>query len=272
LNDSPRYWNSWKGKVLKAIIIDGVDTWASLFTKTDLLDYEVNTALSELYDLDIIKKEDDTYKVIDNEYLEYYNYKVKKLKPRSNKEEIQVFRDWINGISDYIKSRNAENTVIYSFIEWTLGNKIDFNLQSEHIFLNDDMLDRASKDIIRMSNESVYVTNPFVDSCNTSDLIKEKADSCDVRLLTRKPTRESIENCHSVLNNSGVALMTNERVHSKVILVDNLIAVVSSMNLYSGSTGGRSKDASIVTWEKKNIESMIAFFNARWNDAENKKY
>jgi phosphatidylserine/phosphatidylglycerophosphate/cardiolipin synthase-like enzyme len=275
LSYSPIYWHSWKGQFLKAIIIDGANTWDLLFLKTELLDYQLNTALSELYDLDIIKKENDQYFVKDkrimNDYLEFYNHQIKTpLKTNLNKsEKVKKLREWLTNLRDYIRSRNAEETIIGSFGEWTIGNKVYFNLESEHIFLNDDMLDRAAKDVIRMSKESVYVVNPFVDSCNTSDILKEKAESSDVRLLTRKPTSGSMQNCHTVLKDSGVNLKTNERVHSKVILVDNLIAVISSMNLYNGSTSGKSKEAGILMWERKNIESIVDFFENRWKDVEN---
>ena len=43
------------------------------------------------------------------------------------------------------------------------------------------------------------------------------------------------------------------------MVVDNKIAVVSSMNFYSGSSGGALKEAGIVSMDEKVIESTADY-------------
>lgn len=57
-----------------------------------------------------------------------------------------------------------DNTVIGGVLGWTLRNGVDFNLDSEHFYLEGDLLDRVSKDVISFSNKRVAVVNPYVDS------------------------------------------------------------------------------------------------------------
>lgn len=46
-------------------------------------------------------------------------------------------------------------------------------------------------------------------------------------------------------------------VHTKLIIVDKTVALVSSMNLYSGSTAGASWEAGIVTIDNSVINQII---------------
>ncbi len=50
------YWGSWKGSILKAIIIEGAKYWNDIQTITNLPTISLNKALSELYDEGIIPK------------------------------------------------------------------------------------------------------------------------------------------------------------------------------------------------------------------------
>ena len=43
----------------------------------------------------------------------------------------------------------------------------------------------------------------------------------------------------------------DSQIHSKIITIDNLVAIVSSMNLYVGSAGGFTKEAGIVSIDSK---------------------
>ena len=48
-------------------------------------------------------------------------------------------------------------------------------------------------------------------------------------------------------------------MHSKIITVDNKVAIASSMNFYSGSSGGASKEAGIVSIDEKVVESATNY-------------
>ncbi|MHA1557702.1 MAG: hypothetical protein ACTSPM_12310, partial [Candidatus Heimdallarchaeota archaeon] len=59
----PKYFNSWKGQVLKAIIKDGVVTWRGLQSATNLSEASLNKALSELLTLKLLTKHNQYYLV-----------------------------------------------------------------------------------------------------------------------------------------------------------------------------------------------------------------
>jgi len=78
MSKDPKYLNSWKGNVLKAIIIDNAKTWSDIKYHSQLSENDLNRALAELYDLRlIIKKNDNTNQVtnsqIISEYRQYYH-------------------------------------------------------------------------------------------------------------------------------------------------------------------------------------------------------
>ena len=54
----------------------------------------------------------------------------------------------------------------------------------------------------------------------------------------------------------GVKVAYNKRVHAKLIVLDRSVAIVSSMNMNSSSTGGLSWEAGIVTKEDAVVEAV----------------
>jgi len=69
----PQYLNSWKGQVLKAIIIDNAKTWIDIKYHSRLSESQLNQALAELFDVLIIHKtRNNTYKVTDPEIISDY--------------------------------------------------------------------------------------------------------------------------------------------------------------------------------------------------------
>lgn len=58
----PPFYNSWKGRVLEAIALENIRDWLGIQEYTQLTRENLNRAISELYNLDIIeKRKDDGY-------------------------------------------------------------------------------------------------------------------------------------------------------------------------------------------------------------------
>ena len=72
----PRYWGSWKGRVIKAIVIDGAHTWNEIRDLTELSPDTLNTVLAEMFNLKILDKNEfkGTYWVSDEIYYKYRSY------------------------------------------------------------------------------------------------------------------------------------------------------------------------------------------------------
>lgn len=73
----PRFWGSWKGRVIKAITIDDARTWDEIRDLTGLSPMSLNRALYELFELGVLEKTNSgTYKVghdIDKEYKSFFD-------------------------------------------------------------------------------------------------------------------------------------------------------------------------------------------------------
>jgi phosphatidylserine/phosphatidylglycerophosphate/cardiolipin synthase-like enzyme len=59
------------------------------------------------------------------------------------------------------------------------------------------------------------------------------------------------------LKKSGINVIYDKSVHAKLIVIDNEVAVISSMNFSLTSSGGKSWEAGIVSIEENVINSII---------------
>ena len=51
-----RYFGSWKGRIIKAIAIDGARTWEEIRESTGLYRTTLNEVMSELFDAKVLRK------------------------------------------------------------------------------------------------------------------------------------------------------------------------------------------------------------------------
>jgi phosphatidylserine/phosphatidylglycerophosphate/cardiolipin synthase-like enzyme len=146
--------------------------------------------------------------------------------------------------------------------DWRHTRRLDFSMESRHFFLDGMDLDDFTKQLIKMAEKTILVANPYLESCYLTDaLIDSATKQTEIRIITRPPeARETRKaECHSKLRKMGIILRYDKQIHSKIITVDNQIAIVSSMNFYSGSSGGASKEAGIVSIDEKVVESATNY-------------
>ena len=149
--------------------------------------------------------------------------------------------------------------------EWRHSRKLRFSTDSKHFFLEGADLDDFTKQAIRTAEKTIFVANPYLESCYLTDYLMDSATSqVEIRIVTRQP--ESVDKsfakrveCHSKLRKKGITLYYDNQIHSKIITVDNKVAIVSSMNFYSGSSGGASREAGIVSIHPKVVESATDY-------------
>ena len=147
---------------------------------------------------------------------------------------------------------NGELSIVDRVHSW-----LDFNgftdVTADHFYLKGDSLDDFIKDIIRNAKKSVKVVNPFVDKCAISDSLMGATKKTNrVVLLTRSIDKndhyyDSKVAYHETLKKSYVVVAHNDRIHAKLIVVDELVAVVSSLNFYSASSSGKTWEAGMVS-------------------------
>jgi len=284
----PRYWGTNKGEVLKAIVMGERRTWNEIYDKTGFTREELNQVLSDLFITDIISKSNRSYWIDDYDlYCEYRDflqgnseseYLTKEHQEKS--EQFMIHRENLEKINDYIADNEIGKTVVEKILWWTYREKNLLSLDAEHCFIEGDLLDRLSKDLIDYSKEKVIVINPFVDQCSLSDKLKDAtSQGKNVILITRSPlsesstrVRSSRKKYHNVLAQSGVDLHYNDRIHSKILLLDNLVSIVSSLNFKSESSSGKNLEAGIVSWEKNMINSLTKYIENLLQDYETTNY
>lgn len=253
MSEKLRYWGSWKGRVIKAISIDGAFAWDEIRDLTGLSAQSLNQVLAELFDAKAIYK---------NEAGQY----------RVNYELYKEYNDYFRNLSDNdvalekkVKiTKDQQSNLIGRIDAWKEFKGLDISLRPGHFYLDGEYLDELSKDLIQHSRKEVLIVNPFVDKCNLSDsLIQAAKDGKDVILVTRPPDArsgsyaEKANEYHNIIRKSGVRLTYNKVVHAKLMVLDRAVAIVSSMNLYSASTAGASWEAGIISVENTVVESVM---------------
>lgn len=236
---------------------NGSLNWNELQQTTGLDSEALNMALSELYNLGQIKKTaQGKYRVCTELFQEYSEFLTRPKPPeKTDKKAVdeqprKMVADKRSETVDWIK-------------EWKKLRKLDFSLDSKHFFLDDMDLDDLSKQLIRRACKEVLIVNPFIESCSLSKTLEDASKRrVKVTVITRPPREDDHhgrekEEYHSKLRKEGITLVYNKDTHAKLIVVDDEVAVVSSMNFYSGSSGGRTWEAGLVSIEEAVIKSVV---------------
>jgi phosphatidylserine/phosphatidylglycerophosphate/cardiolipin synthase-like enzyme len=170
----------------------------------------------------------------------------------------------VRGVTHVIREASVQRKTDFNkwTADWRRVRKLDFSIESKHFFLGGTDLDDFTKQLIRMAKNTILLANPYLESCYLTDaLIDSARQQTEIRIVTRSPEARETKKveCHSKLRKTGVFLRYDNQIHSKIIVVDNKIAIVSSMNFYSGSSGGASKEAGIVSIDERVVESATDY-------------
>ncbi|MCW4023203.1 MAG: phospholipase D-like domain-containing protein [archaeon] len=195
------------------------------------------------------------------------NFSSQKGKRREKEPEIDVVygvNKIVRGVSHIIKERAVKKETDFNkwTAEWRKVKNLNFSMDNRHFFLSGMDLDDFTKQLIRMAQQTILIANPFIESCYLTDaLIKSAQSSTKIKIVTRCPKMKETKKteCHSKLKRTNIQLHYDNQIHSKIMVVDSSMAVISSMNFYSGSSGGASKEAGIVTMDKQVVESSAQY-------------
>ncbi len=230
----PKFWGSWRGRIIRAIVLNGNYTRKEILETTQLKKDQFEQALQELFQTElIVETGKDRFLVNSSELCNEY---------RSYWEEVKrSLVNWVN--------------------EWRKQEKI--NTKSDHFFLEDKLLDKFSENLIENAKSEILVTSPYVEQCHISNsLISMSKKGINVKLVTRNPIEQQYQHEKkmkylSKLAQGGVSVAYDESIHAKLIVVDRRVAVVSSMNFVAASSGGASWEAGLVTVEENVAQSVV---------------
>ena len=264
--EEPKYYGSWKGRVIEAIVRNGAMDWKGLLKCTELSPKSLNKAIAELRQTSILTEKDGKYRVSHEVWKEYKAFYGSQ-ETTTEDEIVEKATRTIKGIGEIISatmsSYGKQNDVKSWVNEWKKVNNLSIPIESKHFFLVDTHLDSISKGLIQNAKDEILVVNPFVEDCNLSNSILEaKKKGVKVRLITRpinKSDRYSDDKqvYHADLKQSGISLSYDKRVHAKLIVVDHEVAIISSMNFIVTSSGGSSWEAGVVSMEETVVKSIV---------------
>jgi phosphatidylserine/phosphatidylglycerophosphate/cardiolipin synthase-like enzyme len=230
---APQYWGSWKGRIIKAITVDNILSENEIFLVSGLSQEEFVTALNELIEVHVVSRK-----------------KGDKL--------------WVNSKDLYREYKEFHNEQRVNLTRWFTEYTKNLNLSpSTHYYLEDRDLEDLSIKLLGQASEEIIVANPFIDRCHLSNALMDAGQKRIPIILLTRPISESEFNVekkfyyHQELLKKGVAVYYNNVVHAKIIVVDKSVAITSSMNLTSSSSGGASWEAGIVTTEEWIINEAI---------------
>jgi len=252
----PKYWDSVKGDILNSMAsasfepfqwgdIESIDVYY-LTQSLPLPEDEILVNLRELVrDGDVISEDGTLYHIrpeLMKEYYEYIEYLMTIDYNDERLDEIQVLPKDRWNISHWTDA-------------WLRIHQPEITLEKSHFYLEGYLLDAYVKYLITKAKETIIVVIPFLDMITpTKLLIEATRKSRRVVLVTRPPDKTSTRNYHKELSNSGITVLYNRKLHAKLLLFDDEIAIVSSMNLLVGATAGWSWEAGIITLDKKTVD------------------
>lgn len=158
----------------------------------------------------------------------------------------------------------VEDSLIQWLVQWAVTRPINLAVESKHFFLEGMRLEEFARDAIGKAKDEILVTSPFLDSCFLATALHEARDRrVNVKIVARRPKKDKDDlpkiECQAYLRKKGVSIHYINTIHSKIIVIDRKIALLSSMNLYSGSTGGGLLEAGIVSFEGKVVDSATKY-------------
>lgn len=160
--------------------------------------------------------------------------------------------------------QNQVNDLVQWIIQWREMRNLTFPIDTQHFFLEGEYLDELARVLIGKAQHQILVTNPFIDSCHlTKNLENAVLRKISVKAVARRP-KDNVEDttkreCQASLRKAGMLIHYDNQIHAKIIVIDNKVAIVSSMNLYSASSGGFTKEAGIVSIEDKVVTSVSKY-------------
>jgi len=248
----PKYWGTIKGKILNAIVNEFCDFEDAIMYQLHLPMEIIKQAIVELKQSGELSYTDEgTLWVKYPLYKSYESFDLDLLSEEMSRK-IPLAMD------------TKKLDTIEWIYQWKENNDDTITLANEHFYLEGNMLTEFTNGLLKFSRENVIVVNPFVDVCSTMRILSLlHMNGVETHMVTRSPETESNKyyrerktTCHKSLIESGVNLFYNDFIHAKMMLIDDVVAINSSMNLISTSVGAQSWESGLITYDESVLNSI----------------
>jgi hypothetical protein len=264
LSQNVKYAGTWQGKVIKSLVLHGNEpvSFTKLMEETGFNARALKMALAPLHQRNVIRYDGKNYQLADEEIRqEWKKFLATNTYPDSGQKTQQTATQTKQEVSI---SGTKEVGLAQWIMQWREMRNLTFPTESKHFFLEGEYLDELARVLIGKAQHQILVTNPFIDSCHLTKALENAVlKKINVKVVARRP-KDNMDDltkreCQTSLRKAGMLIHYDNQIHAKIIVIDNQVAIVSSMNLYSASSGGFTKEAGIVSIDEKVVNSVSKY-------------
>ena len=229
--------------MLRAIIVENVNTWADVRDKSGLTHQQMFKAVRELQNKGVLRYDDKVFQVTDDELSKAYEA-VGQTVPQTEPVKPVGHAEWIQ--------------------KWIDMYEINASLTNHHFFIEGSNLAELTRALMERAGRNLIVVNPFVDGHRLGTTLRDAAKrGVEVTLVTRRPQQDKKRWAfHKTLLSEGVDMYYSGDkkgsggAHSKLTIVDEEVAIASSMN-FTKNSEVEAWETGIVTVEKNAVDSAL---------------
>jgi len=115
--------------------------------------------------------------------------------------------------------------------------------------------------------KEVRVISLYLDNTGAEYLIKMIKNNTKIRIITRKPDKKAHLDALETLKKLGAEIKINPMTHARMIVFDDLAAIISSADLDSEGLNNQ-RQAGVYTTDKIVVRDAVVFFDKLWDEAE----
>jgi len=275
----PPFWDDPEGEIIRWIVLgDDYPETEIGYTKAELKERYLKTIKRRAHGFsretsseagfekawnNLVEKRVFWYREGDVHYVHYRTYYQPYLEYHFEQSpEDQALCDELNNTDEPIIKRALQ----------LLKRPIDF---VGHSYLAGRDLDSFISEMIGMAKRRILIVSPFVHLIPlTKKLVRvknklkyEKHRTLDIVFFTRKPNPQDKFNYprntdgYDYLVKNDIDVRDMEKTHAKIVIVDDILAIVSSFNWTEYPSVGDSWEAGIVTFDLDVIDQVIKSLN-----------
>ena len=169
---------------------------------------------------------------------------------------------------------NSFSTISSKDVQLTIWEEWDEQVDSLDVVTtippDDTSLYEDVKRFISAAQNELKIITPHIDMFLIKDILARSEDEVKISIITRgrdtfsKSGKEAFDFIHDMLDKNH---KTNDYIHSRLIIRDELEAIVSSADLNQDSMLGQY-NAGILLSSPDTIQKLVNFFNQVWIDSK----
>lgn len=244
--EKPKYFDSVQGHIIQAICINHQYTNKEISKFTRLPSETVYEEIGKL------REEKDLYR-----------HKGKWLVRKDLCEEWRAFFTNYSVYSIYDKQlflKDEEADEELRLVNWVKSflKHYDYRItgDNKHFFIENNSLISFTNMLIMQSDREIIVINPFMHVVEITKNLRRASEFGKRKVIVFTREIKGNQDCLDYLDEGGVFLLRFKDIHSKVLIVDNAVAVISSLNYTKSETSGGRFNSGIVTWDKEVVSEI----------------